>query len=217
MPYGLFPGIFSTLDGYAKQLVNAAHAGSGLPPWLARATGFVKPVPVPHFTRFKRLDPASGIILRGAPDGLFLCRDSSHGITDFKTAKFTIGQEKLLGLYSAQLNGYAWIGEALDYKPVSHLSLIYTQPVTEFSVADVPQLINSTGFILPFSTIIVPVVNEANTLIPALLSRARRIIDGSLPDAARGCQDCELLAQLVKASNHSASADASGHLAGTVK
>jgi hypothetical protein len=41
--------------------------------------------------------------------------------------------------------------------------------------------INSTGFILAFNTIIVPVANDANTLIPALLARARRVIDNPLP------------------------------------
>lgn len=87
LPFSLFPGIFNSLDSYTKHLVAAAYSQGGLPPWLARATGFVDLVPVPHFSRFSRLDPASNIIICGAPDAMFRRRDRTFGISDFTTAK----------------------------------------------------------------------------------------------------------------------------------
>jgi len=196
-PYAIFPGIFAAIDGYSKGLVDAAHAGGALPGWLADEYGFVEPLTVPHFTRFCRHDPATGITLRGAPDAMFRRRDQSMAIVDWKCAKYTAGQERLSGLYEAQLNGYAWIAEPLGYSPISHLSLIYTEPVTEFLTDELSSLIDATGFIMPFKATFVPVINRADELIPDLLRRARRILDGPLPDASTHCKDCAALKQLL--------------------
>lgn len=196
-PYAIFPGIFSVIDGYSKALTDAAHANGGMPSWLAEEYGFVDPIRVPHFSRFCRHDPVTDITVRGAPDAMFRRRDQSIAIADWKCAKYTAGQEKLIGMYEAQLNGYAWIAEPLGYTPVSHLSLIYTEPVTEFLADGLEGLINGTGFLMPFRATIVPIVNRADELIPDLLRRARRILDGSVPAASPSCKDCIALEKLV--------------------
>jgi hypothetical protein len=168
-----------------------------VPGWLADEYGFVEPLAIPHFTRFCRHDPATGITLRGAPDAMFRRRDRSIAIADWKCAKYTAGQESLIGLYEAQLCGYAWIGEPLGYSPVGHLSLIYTKPVTAIANGNLDRVLNATGFALHFVATIVPIVNRASELIPALLRRAKMILDGPLPDESAGCRDCEALEKLM--------------------
>lgn len=197
LPFGIFPGIFSAIDSFSKRLTDAAYSAGALPRWLSDELGVDEPLPVPHYSRFARFDPPTEIMLRGAPDGLFRRIDRSYAISDFKTAKQTARQDTLIELYRAQLNAYLWIGEPLGYAPVTNLSLIYTEPVTEFAVGDAMPLLTPAGFILPFSITIVPVPIEAGTLVPNLLVRARTIIDGHLPDPGPGCTDCERLLALV--------------------
>jgi hypothetical protein len=201
MPFSIFPGIFSSIDGFSKSLTDAAHVEGALPGWLVERYGFTEPIKVPHFSRFHRHDPETGITLRGAPDAMFRRCDGSIAIVDWKCAKYTAGQRELSGLYDAQLSAYAWIAESYGFTPITHLSLIYTQPVTTVASGDVDRLITDDGFVMPFSATIVPVENQAGELIPRLLRRARRILDAPLPPAVPNCKDCAALENLISLIN----------------
>jgi hypothetical protein len=198
LPYQIFPGIFSSIDSYGKRLVHAwfDHHQSA-PPWLA-ALGDLKGYrPPPHFSKFSTLDGETGIVLRGTPDGILVRRDGSHVIVDYKTAKFTAHQDELFPMYEAQLNAYAFIAEQCGFSPVSGLALLYTEPVTDNAAAAKDANLTAAGFVMAFSTHILP-VDLAPERILKLLVKVREIYDRNRPpDSREGCEDCALLKNLI--------------------
>ena len=198
LPYQIFPGIFSSIDSYTKK-VTSLHfeQHQRLPDWFF-GFGFTgKPVKVPHFSKFSAIDPESNILLCGVPDEILYKTNDSYFIVDYKTAKFTDTQDQLLPMYEVQLNSYAYIGERVGFKPVSGLGLIYYEPLTKISVADLDSFILDDGFSMHFSGKLVPI--ELNpSKIPELLSKVREIYNMTKPpDGAEGCKDCQLLELLI--------------------
>jgi hypothetical protein len=199
LPYQIFPGIFSSIDSYAKKLVHGwfdrHHAA---PLWLApmgNVKGYVNP---PHYGKFSIVDPATNVVLRGTPDGILVMDDGSHVIVDYKTAKFTMHQDELFPMYEVQLNAYAVIGEQKDLAPVSGLALIYTEPVTDDDTAKKDSFQNESGFLMEFSAHIRPVDLDPKT-IPPLLCKVREICDlAGPPGSASGCENCALLERLLR-------------------
>jgi hypothetical protein len=198
LPYQIFPGIFSSIDSYGKRLVHAwfdRHGGP--PPWLVELgeiKGYLAP---PHFSRFQLVDPDTGVLLTGTPDGVLVRADDSCLIVDYKTAKFTAHQDALFPMYEAQLNAYAYLGERCGLSPVSGLALVYTEPVTEQAVVEEDATVTAGGFVMPFSAHILPVQLRPD-LIPSLLRKAREISAWShAPEALPRCEDCPLLDRLL--------------------
>jgi hypothetical protein len=198
LPYQIFPGIFSSIDSYGKRLVHAwFDRHQSAPPWLAGLGDFKAYRPPPHFSKFSTLDQKTGIVLRGTPDGILVRRDGSHVIIDYKTAKFTAHQDELFPMYEAQLNAYASIGERCGLSPVSGLALVYTEPVTDNAAAARDANLTEAGFIMAFSTHVLPVA-LAPKRISRLLGRVREIYDRKRPPESRdGCEDCALLKNLI--------------------
>jgi hypothetical protein len=129
---------------------------------------------------------------------VFVRADRSHLIADYKTARHTGAQDRLLPLYEAQLNAYALIGEQCGLKPVSSLALIYMEPVTDDGAADQDESHREDGFVMGFSANIIPVSRDEGKLRP-LLARVRQIHDLAAAPAGRsGCKDCGLLHQLIQ-------------------
>ena len=62
------------------------------------------------------------------PDDIFIMADGRFFIVDYKTARFTENQDKLIGMYRVQLNGYAYIFEKLGMGMVGGLGLCYYEP-----------------------------------------------------------------------------------------
>jgi PD-(D/E)XK nuclease superfamily len=198
LPYQIFPGIFSSIDSYAKKLVHGwfdRHRAA--PTWLGPLgdiKGYVNP---PHYSKFSILDAATNIILRGTLDGIMLMRDGSHLIVDYKTAKFTMHQDELFPMYEVQLNAYAVIGEQKGLAPVSGLALVYTEPVTDDATAKKDHYLNDTGFLMEFSAQIRP-VKLAPELIPPLLAKVGEIYEMNSPPKSRdNCENCALLQSLI--------------------
>jgi PD-(D/E)XK nuclease superfamily len=201
LPYQIFPGIFSSIDAYSKNLVHGWFDRHGAPPaWLASLgdiRGYEAP---PHHSKFRTLDAATNILLTGAPDGVLIRADHSRVIIDYKTARFTAYQDELFPIYEAQLNAYAHIGERTWKEPVSALALIYTEPVTDDAAAHGDSNVTGNGFRMPFSANIVRVERKAK-LVPKLLGRAMEILDLKVPPPSReGCQDCQQLSELISAA-----------------
>lgn len=202
LPFQIFPGIFSSIDSYTKKAVHGWWDEHGAPPpWLELPGEIREYKKVPGHARFQVLDEETDILLTGVPDDIFVRADGAHLIVDYKTARFTEGQDGMLPVYHAQLNGYAHIAERTGYAPVGGLALIYMEPQTGQTEADHPANRRADGFALPFAARIVPVERQPD-LVPALLARARALYDERKAPASReGCADCAALDQLVEFAN----------------
>ena len=121
LPYQTpFAGIFSSIDSYTKSVVAKYFEKHGrLPDWLG-GIGDVKRLVKVNASNFRT--EKDGTILTGIPDELFERPDGSYGIIDYKTARYTGTQDTLMPVYEVQLNGYAYIAEAIGDKPVKDLT-----------------------------------------------------------------------------------------------
>lgn len=103
LPFQMFPSIFGDIDRFTKRFVHAHIDEHGRePPCLEEIgpfTGYIEP---PHWRRFQATHP-SGLGLRGEADGMLLRGDGSMVIVDYKTARYTEGQDRLLPVYEVQL------------------------------------------------------------------------------------------------------------------
>jgi len=198
LPFQIFPGIFSSIDSYTKNIIHTFFDNMGrFPSWLnslGDLKGYINP---PHFSKYNIVDPDNNILFTGVPDGIFIKGDSSHIIVDYKTARYTGNQDKLMPMYEVQLNGYAMIGESCNFHPVSDLALIYMEPVTHPDAVSDNQNYRDSGFAMGFDASIHR-VRLALDMIPPLLARTREINElSSAPDKSIGCKDCQLLEGLL--------------------
>jgi hypothetical protein len=198
LPYQKFAGISMILDAYTKKVTRShcEHLGM-VPAWLQPLGIIDKPVPIPHHSRFFYLDRETNIHLSGSPDEMFLMKDTTFSIIDYKTAKFSANQNSLHPMYQAQLNGYALIAEENGYNPVSQIDLVYLEPQSEVG-DNLKSVLNNEGFCLPFKSRIVPVELNSQETIKPLLKQARNLFDmQSLPEPRQGCKDCQMINDLV--------------------
>ena len=98
LPFQSFPGIFSTIDRYNKLIVlGFFERESRLPSWLeplGEVRSYISPL---HWSKFSVVDEDTGLTLRGEADGIFVMMDGSYTIVDYKTSRYTPGQESLHG------------------------------------------------------------------------------------------------------------------------
>jgi hypothetical protein len=198
LPFQIFPGVFSSIDAYTKRVIHTWMDRNGGAPFglgeLGQITGYIDP---PSHHTFRMEVPEHDILFTGVPDGILTFADGSIAIIDYKTAKYTKTQDKLMPMYVVQLNGYAAIAEHLDYGNVSKLALVYAEPVTDMQTAARPEVHTDNGFTMPFSISIHPVELDLGMLEP-LYRQARVIYDlPRAPDGRAGCEDCQKLARLM--------------------
>ncbi|RLC19398.1 MAG: hypothetical protein DRH93_15600 [Deltaproteobacteria bacterium] len=195
VPWEIFPGIFSSIDSYTKKMVHAAFEATNRPPeWIPEVKDAIGLAKTLHWTKFNRFDQKTGITVSGMEDDVFVYRNNSRTIVDYKTAKFTKNQDKLLPLYDGQLNMYAWIEEGLGNDIRGDLLLIYCEPIT------VPNLINfsNRGFKLPFEAKTL-VIKKDNAVVRQALDIAAGIVFGEMPDRSDDCKDCGKLEVIMAA------------------
>lgn len=197
LPYQIFPGIFSSIDSYSKNVVHSwfdRHKSS--PEWLnelGNVCGYIDP---PHHSKFNTVIEEYNILLTGSPDAMFKRDDDSILIADYKTARYTKHQDSLYPMYETQLNAYSLIAEDCGFGTVSQLALIYTEPVTDKDRANQDSVNTSDGFIMEFSAYIHPVKLDPE-ILPPLLLKTREIFEmKKAPDPKLGCKDCSLLANI---------------------
>jgi len=198
LPFQVFPGIFSSIDSYTKNIVQGWFDTHNCgPSWLSDIgdiKGYINP---PHFSKFQIVDKESNILLTGGPDAVFIKADNSYVIGDYKTAKFTNTQDTLLPMYEVQLNSYALIGEQCGLHPVTDLALIYMEPKTDKESACQDSSHHEKGFSMHFHAGIHKVTLNPKMVIP-LLVRVREIFElAAAPEGINGCKDCELLESLI--------------------
>ena len=189
-PYGIFPGIFSSIDAYTKRMVHRwLDLKQEAPEWLKSLGDIVGYEEPPHWSKFKAVDSKHNILVRGVADGIFRLRDDSYVIADYKTAKFTDTQDELRPMYDAQLNAYARIGENIGFAPVSRVALIYFEPVTEANDAN----FRNGGIVLNFDAHVITFKPKISQ-IDRLLAKTREIFElPKAPDANAACKDCKNL------------------------
>jgi hypothetical protein len=194
LPFQIFPGIFSSLDSYGKRLTWSYYAKhSALPPWFAGIAG--APVKAPGLQKFFLVDAETDVKLTGVPDEM-VQNDAGYIIVDYKTAKYTSGQDALLPMYAVQLNAYALIAESIGMGPVTGLWLIYHEPVTE--VVDVDGNCDGEKFLLRFANSRHSIPCDS-ALIGPLMRRAREIYDLERPPVGTdGCKDCMAMQGIVE-------------------
>jgi hypothetical protein len=198
LPYQVFPGIFSTIDSYNKKL-TAYHFNryGALPEFFKRIDIEGLPVKVPSFHRYQIHNDENNVLLTGVPDEIIREPGDTYYIIDYKTSRYTKGQDKLLPLYRVQLNAYAYIGERIGFEPVRGLGLFYFEPRTDISEDTVIEYVSGEGFNMNFKGSFHPVELDAG-IIPPLLGRARELYDSSqIPPGRSGCKDCERLDHLL--------------------
>jgi hypothetical protein len=151
---GPFPGIFSSLDSFSKKVVHA-HFGRA-PPWLSPLGEFTSYLPPPNSRTFYIDDAATDVRLTGAPDGVLVRSDGSKAIIDYKTGRYTTGQDALRPMYDIQLNGYALIADRTGLGPVVQVALVYTEPVTVGDADFLDHARTPDGFRMGFRAKVVP-------------------------------------------------------------
>lgn len=199
LPYGgPFPGIFSSIDSYTKNIVHESFdSGRGCPAWLSqlgKVVGHVKP---PSFRKFFTDDPKTGVRLTGSPDGILVLEGGELVIVDYKTARYTQTQDAMRPVYNVQLNGYAYIAEKIGLGKVKDIALVYTEPRTTGDPALYSTNNTVTGFKLGFDARIVEVELEPG-MLPPLMRDAVEIFE--MPRPPKGissCEDCELFEGIV--------------------
>lgn len=197
LPFSIFPGIFSTIDSWTKRLVRNWFEKEGEPPQWLKELGKIRPcIRVLGHTEFRTFIPKYNLLLTGAPDEMYL-RDGKLIIGDYKTARYTKGQDRLLKLYEIQLNSYAFIAQQLDFSKVAELYLIYMEPLT--TGEDVFNgCCTESGMIMKFAA--KPVrINLNLRMLDPLFARTRELYNlKSPPPGLLDCQDCALLQQLME-------------------
>jgi hypothetical protein len=140
-----------------------------------------------------------GTAFTGIPDQLFQRPDGSYGIIDYKTARYTGNQDALMPVYEVQLNGYAYIAEAIGDRPVKDLYLAYFEPPSHERFDELTgKHTTREGFEMPFTSIIHRVGKDSKE-VERLLAKASRIYGMERPpEGKEGCEDCRRLEELAK-------------------
>ncbi len=199
LPFQIFPGIFSSIDAYTKNIIHSWFDRNHMaPPWLSglgELVGYINP---PHYSKFYIVNDENDILFTGVPDGIFIRPDGSHVIVDYKTAKYTGSQGSLLPMYDVQLNGYALIGNERGFAPISDLALVYMEPITDKEIAIHDGNYRDNGFALGFSPKIHKVELNPSKIFP-LLAQVREIYEKSnAPDCNPSCTDCKSVEAIVR-------------------
>jgi len=202
LPFQIFPGIFSSIDAYTKNIIhNWFDKNQSCPPWLSdlgELTGYINP---PHYSKYSIVIDDYDILFTGVPDGIFIRPDNSYVIVDYKTARYTGNQDSLYPMYEIQLNGYALIGNEKGFSPVTDLALIYMEPVTDKETALHDGNYRDDGFALGFSPN-VHMVNLNPGKIYPLLAQVREIYEQpNAPCCHTYCKDCESVEAMASLVN----------------
>ena len=124
----------------------------GVPPgWLSPLGPIVAYQEPRHWSKFQTIDTEYGIRFPGVADAIFQYADGTYLIADYKTARFTDGAEQeAAAALPVQLNAYARIAAECGPTPVSHLALVYMEPITKCDPVDYCANCREDGFSMGF-------------------------------------------------------------------
>ncbi len=198
LPYQTpFAGIFSSIDSFTKNIIERYFERHGrLPEWLSGIGDVERLIRIRQRSFFAA---KGGAVLTGVPDQLFQRQAKSYGIIDYKTARYTKGQDALMPMYEVQLNGYAYIAEAIGLVPVKDLYLVYFEPPVKERFGELSaRHTNAEGFEMPFTPIIHRIRKDTGH-IEALLDKALSIYElDAAPEGLDACGECARLDDLIR-------------------
>ena len=198
LPWQIFPGIFSTIDSYSKKITwQYFEKFKKVPPWFEPFGEFTNMLPVPGWSKFCIVDSQTGIMLTGVPDDIFIMADGRYFIIDYKTAKYTGNQDKLLGMYRVQLNGYALIFEKLGLGKVGGLGLCYYEPQGDAPTVSFGTVVRTDGFVIPFRAHLKEIGLDAEEVVRLLKVVREMVVQGVVPQGNGDCQDCRQLGEVL--------------------
>lgn len=199
LPYQIFPGIFSSIDVYTKYIVESYFEKEEvLPVWLSsigKVTRIFKNtkelLSVKGHKNKKFLIDYKNVTLTGVPDAIFESSNKKIIIVDYKTARYTEGQDTLMPIYNTQLNAYAYITEKLGLGIIEKLYLVYFEPPESKNFAKIAEKYTTKeGFEMPF----VPKIHEIKKdteIIEKLMDKAYEIYTKNLPpERNKDCKNC---------------------------
>ena len=200
MPFQIFPGIFSSIDSYSKKVTwQYVEKHKKVPSWFDPYGEFRGLLAVPGWSKFSITDNETGIWLTGVPDDIFVMKDGRYYIIDYKTAKFTDNQDKLLDMYRVQLNGYAMIFEKLGVGKVGGLGLVYYEPQGDVNAENIDTMMQNDGFVMPFKAYLKRIELEPEGVVNPLLRKVREMVGrGVVPEGREGCEDCERTGEVMR-------------------
>ena len=206
LPYQIFPGIFNSIDSYTKSIVMDYVSREGkLPDWLKdigevnraykNAADAMKGKNIKSKAKFNV--QYKDVLLTGIPDAIYQRPNRDIVIVDYKTARYTSGQDDLLPVYEIQLNGYAYIAEKLGIKPVESLYSIYFEPPERESHEVIAKRYTTAeGFEMPFKPVVHRIRKDTKE-IETLMDKAYGIYALTNPPKGRKeCKDCKNVANL---------------------
>jgi hypothetical protein len=194
-PWDIFPPIFNDFDRRQKRFVRLHIDKHGCPP--ASFGSFADSIRYVNVGRLQYWDQPTNITINAEPDDVFALKNEKLCVVDYKTARYSKGQDKLLPLYNAQLSTYCSLIEKLGRGQVAKAALIYFEPVTDDSDDDLLKAITKRGYNQTWLT--TPVAIEIDRdKTSALLKVARKLRDMSVPPVCNeNCRgDCARIAEL---------------------
>jgi hypothetical protein len=111
------------------------------------------------------------------PDDIFKMEDGRYFIVDYKTAKFTDNQDKLIGMYRVQLNGYAYIFEKMGMGTIGGLGLCYYEPQGDAPTVSFETVLQDDGFVMPFKAHLKRIKLDPEGTVLPLFKEVRRYAD----------------------------------------
>ncbi len=197
LPYQIFPGIFSSIDSFTKNVViEYSKKYKKFPNWLQENVDHRILSNNVKSKMMKWVEPKTGILLTGVPDEVLELEDQTYSIVDHKTARLTDSQLKHIGRYYTQLNVYSLLFEQLNNVKVSKLSLNYMEPDNKIDSIKVDTSIinhDPKGIYLRFDSKYHEVPKDYDKYIYSLLFKAKEILSGSVPQASEKCKNCSAL------------------------
>lgn len=193
----VFPSIFNDFDRRQKRFVrlhiDKYHRSPASFGEFADATRYLE------VGRMKYWDPATNVTVTAIPDEVLELPNGKLAVVDFKSARFSSGQDKLRPLYHAQLSTYSWMVEKQGHGQVEKAGLIYFEPVMDESDESLLKCATKKGYDQPWITTPVPIKIDRKQP-EALLKVVRKLRDMSVPPACNGnCHtDCSRIAELYQ-------------------
>jgi CRISPR/Cas system-associated exonuclease Cas4 (RecB family) len=189
-PFSSFPSIFNEIDLYTKRLVEALiHRDQKAPEWMG--SSFAEAVAYENVGFLQWKDPKNSILLRGSPDMVLHDGDALWFVADYKTARYSKGQDTFLAQYKVQLLAYAFLLEKNGYNRPERAALLYFGPPAKPTAKELLSRAEQTGFALPLSVEVVGIDLGDNKLIQKLLDQVREIYDAEeAPEGLEECRDC---------------------------
>ena len=203
-PFNIFPSIFSTFDSLQKQLVESTLEETGkLPKWLGEMAGATGLAESP--ARLEYVHQGNNIVLVGVPDHVLQWKDETVSPIDYKTSRYSKGQDSLKPLYEAQLDAYSYLLDKKCAMESDRGALVYFEPTGAETM-----VLTDQGYTQPWKVSVCLIDVSGETTL-RLLDQAREIYEQKVaPDGRAECLDCELLEKMaaVAKSHNLKAADA---------